>query len=456
MLRRIIGRRDVGRRLIEQVRPSLVRRSERLGNAVPILPKRYGTFFRTILKKVHKYMPYFKQESPAKDWVFTIWPMPDQDFEQLVPILNAMPYKYITYQIEVGSMIPDPQNGLIGGAHLQGFVQFEEKVRLTAIRKFFPSPPNNYIGHWDKRRGTPYEAAHYAQKPVPGCDCEKHCRGLDRFDINIEDGWLTAEQQYKVHEITRSIKLSGLSRTIERFPEAYLTLHAGMEKLAGRFTQPRDFQSEVTVIYGEPDAGKTRYAMQGPSPYKLASFSERGSSDFFGDYRPDQHETLVVDDFYSNWKYTTFLHVCDRYPTEVHTKGGFRQFLSRQIVFTSNLPPNEWYPNILSDPYRADSFHRRIHNILFFCKTGYKVMKGHLPWPIQHLRPLTAEDILMNPQIQDWIDLGLRKKSGPPQRPGEAVVERPLGPRQPNNPVLQPFGPETYENFVARRTPNFA
>jgi len=392
-------------------------------------------------------MPYVKQQPPAKDWVFTIWPMPDHDFEEIFPKLNAMPYKYITYQIEVGAE---------GGPHVQGFVQFDEKLRFTAIKKFFGDVPLGYVGFWDKRRGTPYEAAHYAQKPVPDCDCEKHCRGLNRFDINIEDGWLTAEQQYRIHEISRSIKMSGLSRTIDRFPEAYLSLSTGMERLAGFYTKPRDFETQVTVVYGEPRAGKSRFAMLGPSPYKLATFSSAGSADFFGDYRPDVHQTLVVDDFYSNWKYTTFLQVCDRYPTEVHTKGGFRQFLCRDVVFTSNLPPNEWYPNILADPDRAESFHGRIHNIIFVCKLGYKVMKGNLPWPFPHLPQLTVDVLLMNPQIDHWMNLQRTPRQRRPD--DEADAQRLFVPRLQDNPVLQsssqavPFGPETYENFVARRT----
>jgi len=381
------------------------------------------------------------QQAPAKDWVFTVWPEPGCDFEEIFSILWAMPYKYITFQIEIG--------GLQGTPHVQGFVQLHEKVRMTALKKYHKT------AHWEKRRGTPYEAAHYAQKPVHNCTC-KDCDGLDRFDINYEDGWMTAEQQYKVHEVAKSIRLSGLSRTIERFPEAYLSLANGMEKLSGFYTKPRDFETQVTVVYGEPRAGKSRYAMLGPHPYKLAAFSSAGSADFFGDYRPDVHQTLVVDDFYSSWKYTTFLQVCDRYPTEVHTKGGFRQFLCRDVVFTSNLPPNEWYPNILADPYRADSFHGRIHNIIFVCKLGYVVMKGNLPWEFPHLPQLTVDQALMNPQIAQMMNL----RRGPrPQRPDvEEPVRRLDAPRQQDNPAPQPssqavpLGPETYENFVARRT----
>jgi len=399
------------------------------------------------------------QEPPAKDWVFTVWPTPECDFDQIIPKLKALPYKYIIFQIEVGAE---------GAPHVQGFVQFDDKKRKTALIKLVKE------AYWAKRRGTPYEAQHYCMKPVPECTC-KDCDGLVRFDEFFEDGWMTAEQQYKVHEITKSIKLAGLSRTIERFPEAYLTIGNGMEKLANFYTKGRDFVTRVTVVYGQPDAGKSRYAMQGPQPYKLASFSEKNSADFFGDYRPDRHQTLVVDDFYGNWKYTTFLHVCDRYPTEVHTKGGFRQLLVRDVIFTSNLPPDKWYPNILADPYRSESFHRRIHNVIFFHKIGYQLMKGDLPWPVGFLRELTAEDALLHPEILQMRDHGLPPihrqaqrnwNQAQQQRVGDAASpshhdDHAVGQSEflhhayPNNPVLRPFGPETYEEFVARRVPNF-
>ena len=137
-----------------------------------------------------------------------------------------------------------------------------------------------------------------------------------------------------------------------------------------------------------------------PSPYKLSAFGGKGQTDFFGDYRPDEHETLVVDDFYGNWSYTTFLQACDRYPTEVHTKGGFRQLLVRHIVFTSNSGPDEWYPKVLANPDRRESFSRRIHNVIWFTRQGYMVKKGNLPWPgLDWIHPLEVNQVLMNPQI---------------------------------------------------------
>jgi len=213
-------------------------------------------------------MPRKVPMHPAVDWVFTIWPMEDCDFDEILGHVNEWEWKYITYQIEVGDdNIP----------HVQGFVQFREKKRLSALKKLFPT-----WTRWDKRKGTFYEAQHYSQKPVLGCDCE-HCKGLVRFDVNYEYGVPSVEAQIRYHEIAKVIKHQSLSRAIERFPDAYMRMNRGMEALDNFYCPERDFESEVTVVYGQPGAGKTRYAMLGPRPYKLAAFGE--GTDFFGAYR---------------------------------------------------------------------------------------------------------------------------------------------------------------------------
>jgi len=309
-------------------------------------------------------MPEGPDRIRCVDWVFTIWPQDDCDFDVILGNVNEWPFKYITYQIEVGDdNLP----------HVQGFVQFREKQRLSALKKLFPT-----WTEWAKRRGTFYEAQHYAQKPHDGCLC-KFCNGLVRFDVNYEYGIPSVEAQVRYHEIAKTIKNQGLTRAVNRFPEAYLQISRGMEALDNFYCPVRDFQTEVTLVYGQPGAGKTRYAMLGPHPYKLGVYGE--GTDFFStSYRPREHKTIVVDDFRNNWKFGTFCQVCDRYPTEVQTKGGFRQLLPDHIVFTSNLAPHKWYPNILADPYSSDAFHRRIHNIIFICKYGYKLIKVRLPF----------------------------------------------------------------------------
>lgn len=235
------------------------------------------------------------------------------------------------------------------------------------------------------------------------------------------------------------IKTHGLERAIDRFPEVYLTCHNGMKALNAHHTSDRTEKPLVIVAFGASGSGKTRWcAEQFPRPYFLACHGGEGQTDFFGDYRPRYHETLVVDDFYSNWKFTTFLRACDRYPMEVQTKGGFLKLLANYIVFTSNLHPFDWYPKVLSNPDRFPSFDRRIDVIVEFFPTFYIVRRGNLPFALPHLREATWLEKLQHP----W-------RPGPRQPTLVTGMEPPLaGPHpawQGNAHVLQPADPPNHQ-----------
>lgn len=130
------------------------------------------------------------QRIAAKDWCFTIFPPSGEillDLEECQRTITQWPYRYIVYQIE---LCPET-----GREHLQGFVQWTDKQRLTALKKF------HRTAHWEKRLGTPYEAQHYCKKPVEDCTC-KHCDGLERYDPRIfEEGFMSVENQHRFHEV---------------------------------------------------------------------------------------------------------------------------------------------------------------------------------------------------------------------------------------------------------------
>lgn len=345
-----------------------------------------------------------RQLAPVKDWCFTLNNPRLRDHGKI----RTWTYNYLVYQLEVGEE---------GTPHFQGFVQFPSGMRLKQLKKL-----NKHI-HWEPRRGSAYQASHYCKKPEAGCEC-KHCVDTppNYPQYIFEDGTISAPAGEKLASVAAYLKRHGLSKTIDAYPTHYMGCNRGMEALATFYSPVRQWQTVVTVLWGEPNLGKTRYAMLGPSPYKLAAFGGQGSTDFFGDYRPDVHETLVVDDFYGNWKYTTFLQVCDRYPTEVHTKGGFRQLLVRHIVFTSNAGPSEWYPKVLAEMNRRESFNRRIHNIVHFAAAGYTINKGDLPWPgLDWLPMMNVNDALMNhPPLQIPVPI---PPENPPQYLGDPVYD---------------------------------
>jgi hypothetical protein len=68
----------------------------------------------------------------------------------------------------------------------------------------------------------------------------------------------------------------------------------------------------------------------------------------------------VIDDFYGWLPWSFLLQLCDRYAMRVPTKGGHLPFLSKVIIFTSNVHPSEWYDYISKPHMKLDALLRRI------------------------------------------------------------------------------------------------
>lgn len=100
-----------------------------------------------------------KQEHPARNWIFTLNNYTPQDYHQL----STTECTYLIIGKEVG------QNGT---PHLQGYIQFKKKLRLTALKKI------NQKAHWEKARGTPQENKDYCSKE--GDFIEKGVMSIER------------------------------------------------------------------------------------------------------------------------------------------------------------------------------------------------------------------------------------------------------------------------------------
>lgn len=93
---------------------------------------------------------------------------PDHAVDQMIvkwadEQLTAGAFKHLTWQLERGES---------GTLHLQGYVQFARRVRLSTVRRVFPGC------HAEARRGTHEEAVEYCSKEDTRCEgCEPHYIG---------------------------------------------------------------------------------------------------------------------------------------------------------------------------------------------------------------------------------------------------------------------------------------
>jgi len=90
-----------------------------------------------------------KQDNGSKRWCFTINNYTEKEYESLVCAFNSEKLKYIIGK-EIGT-----ENKII---HLQGFVEFSKRTRLTACKKY------NSRAHWEIAKGTDIENYQYCSK----------------------------------------------------------------------------------------------------------------------------------------------------------------------------------------------------------------------------------------------------------------------------------------------------
>lgn len=109
-------------------------------------------------------------------------------------------------------------------------------------------------------------------------------------------------------------------------------------------SKPRNHPVEVIVIQGPTGTGKSRYALEN---FPVAYWKQR--SNWWDNYQ--DHETVILDEFYGWIPYDMLLRICDRYPLLVETKGGQTNFVAKKIVFTTNQNPENWYKNVYFKPF---------------------------------------------------------------------------------------------------------
>ena len=65
------------------------------------------------------------------------------------------------------------------------------------------------------------------------------------------------------------------------------------------------------------------------------------------------HENVVIDEFRGGIAINHLLRWFDRYPVIVEQKGGATILLATNIWITSNISPNDWYPDLDAETLAA-------------------------------------------------------------------------------------------------------
>jgi hypothetical protein len=225
--------------------------------------------------------------------------------------------------------------------HLQGFVCLKQRRSLAFVKNLLCTRL-----HAEPRRGTVQQAAEYCEKEGDVWSFGRRPAGQgERSDLK------------RVHGAIKEGKT--LAQIAELHPQEFIRYHSGITKLRSFYQAKRTWQTEVYVYWGATGTGKTRKA-----------FEEAGEDSFiypgrgwFDGY--DGQDKVVFDEYHGGeFPITQLLRLLDRYPMSVQIKGGFVNWKPRKLWITSNISPDDWYPQAKEEHKLA--LRRRLFQVMHF------------------------------------------------------------------------------------------
>lgn len=244
------------------------------------------------------------------NWVFT-WNNPDYEAEQ--PNVWA-DVKYAVWQHEVG------ENGT---PHYQGYVCFTKLMRLAGLKEINPTI------HWAVRKGTHAQAKAYCTKEETRTD--------GPFEFGEEPAQGKRNDLLEVAEYAKDHTMADLAAM---YPADVIRHHRGLLEYKRLITPDRNHLTELIIYWGPPGTGKsTKVKELYPDAFWLKR--SRTHDPWWDGY--DQHETVVMDEFYGWVSVDLMTRLVDRFPLTVEVKGSAVKFNAKRIVITSNAPPESWW-----------------------------------------------------------------------------------------------------------------
>ncbi|UPW40766.1 replication associated protein [Sigmofec virus UA08Rod_17037] len=270
----------------------------------------------------------------GKNWAFTAF-CEEPDAERFLKKLwDSGVCQYLVGQLE--------RAPTTGGTHVQGFVSFTQKRRLTWIKSNVDPE-----AHFEPAKGTAQQNKAYCTKE------DSRLAGPWEFGDLVTQG--------KTKGLDQAIELIKAratdSQVAESLPAVYVRHYRGLQELrrALKITaEQRTWLPELWVLIGPSGSGKSRWARE---TFPDAFWKSSGTAWWDGYWG---QETVVLDDFSGRFMPLTDLqHLLDGNPMQVEIKGGSVPMLAKRIVITSNWRPDEWYSDRV-DPAR--SILRRVHD----------------------------------------------------------------------------------------------
>lgn len=299
--------------------------------------------------------------SRGRNWVFTL-NNPDPTDEKTVLSDEQVRYVIVGREVAPGTGTP----------HLQGFIVFQNAMRLSSVRALLPR------AHWEQARGTVDENIRYCSKDG---DFEEHgqrpaCRGAAE-KRRWEDAWSSAKAG-RVEEIPADIRFKSY-RTIKEIGKDFMVKPADLP-----VNEALDF---VNVwAYGAPGTGKSFTARrENPSVYL------KGMNKWWDGYQGE--DAVLIDDFEKDAKgLGHHLKIwADAYAFTAEVKGSAMCIRPKKIIVTSNYSIEE----VFGDDYQMMmAVKRRFKQVHYSVPYMFQPAVEEVFDPLLDFSPLNLPDVI--------------------------------------------------------------
>lgn len=222
-----------------------------------------------------------------------------------------------------------PELGESGYRHWQLVAAYPSKKTLNQVKVSFGIQG----AHFEPTRSSAAET--YVWKEATR-DGEPFEFGQRVFNRNSAVDW------QRVKELAKAGELDQVPADV--FVRYYRTLKC----IAADNDSPIGLEKTVRVLYGSTGTGKSRMAFEEAG---LDAYVKDPRSKFWCGYRGER--SVVIDEFRGGIDVSHILRWLDRYPVRVEIKGSSVPLRAEKIWITSNLHPDDWWPDLDEETKRA-------------------------------------------------------------------------------------------------------
>lgn len=250
---------------------------------------------------------------------------------------------------EIEYMVWQRERGEQGTEHVQGYVRFNKRKRLSAAKNWFSAPEI----HMEVARGNEQQNKAYCTK------VETRVAGPWEFGVYNADAGKQGKRS-DLEEIADKIKQgASVKEVAEQHPSDYIRYSAGIEKYAQlvRPLPPLERNIHVSCLWGETSTGKTHRARTTfPDCYEVIA-----GRDPWGMY--SGQAVILFDEFnWERWTIQDMNRYCDKWRCNLDARYRDKYAEWTRVVICSNTDPYTWWP--MAPQTLRQAFWRRCNQIV--------------------------------------------------------------------------------------------